>query len=236
MYIVVNGKNDLMNGKGVYYYSDGREYRGQWKDGYRNGTGIFSWPNGDTYKGQFEYDSCHGVGVHIYSDGKQYRGEWKGSEKQGYGVLSWPAGDSTEGFWENNLLCGVSVCTELDGTRVEEVWNTGARDGARKPLKRKANEMKKLIEETSTAVDWKPDSDFIQCYKCDESFGIINRKHHCRNCGLVFCDKCSSKRITLPHFKKQERVCEECFLFLKTSKISKEIEDICKKLESMGFQ
>ena len=42
-------------------------------------------------------------------------------------------------------------------------------------------------------------------------FSITNRKHHCRNCGQIFCSDCSSKQATMENYKKPQRVCESCF-------------------------
>jgi WD40 repeat protein len=38
------------------------------------------------------------------------------------------------------------------------------------------------------------------------------RQHHCRSCGRAICDKCSTKRISIPKmgFEFQVRVCDEC--------------------------
>ena len=41
-------------------------------------------------------------------------------------------------------------------------------------------------------VAWQHGSD--ACSLCSHTFGIINRKHHCRNCGGLICGDCSAKR------------------------------------------
>ncbi|XP_066140552.1 hepatocyte growth factor-regulated tyrosine kinase substrate isoform X1 [Euwallacea fornicatus] len=61
-----------------------------------------------------------------------------------------------------------------------------------------------------TAPDW---LDGDTCHRCRTAFGLVQRKHHCRNCGQVFCGQCSSKSTTLPKFgiEKEVRVCETCY-------------------------
>ena len=47
-------------------------------------------------------------------------------------------------------------------------------------------------------------------------FTLTNRKHHCRCCGQLFCQKCSSKKSTIPKFgiEKPVRVCDNCYSIL----------------------
>uniref|UniRef100_A0A183EVL9 FYVE-type domain-containing protein n=1 Tax=Gongylonema pulchrum TaxID=637853 RepID=A0A183EVL9_9BILA len=49
--------------------------------------------------------------------------------------------------------------------------------------------------------------------ECRTAFGLITRKHHCRACGQIFCDKCSSKQSFLPQYgiEKPVRVCDGCY-------------------------
>ena len=44
---------------------------------------------------------------------------------------------------------------------------------------------------------WQKDSEVHTCQFCKTKFGVFTRKHHCRNCGGIFCDKCSSYTATL---------------------------------------
>eukprot|EP00164_Ancoracysta_twista_P000540 GFYU01000721.1.p1 GENE.GFYU01000721.1~~GFYU01000721.1.p1 ORF type:complete len:270 (-),score=50.90 GFYU01000721.1:491-1300(-) len=50
------------------------------------------------------------------------------------------------------------------------------------------------------------------CKSCNATFGMLKRRHHCRQCGQSFCDEHSNKNMPLPHFNLLEpcRVCEKC--------------------------
>ena len=52
---------------------------------------------------------------------------------------------------------------------------------------------------------WQKDSAHATCQQCFTSFTLLNRKHHCRYCGRVLCDNCSSYKI------KKLRACKMCF-------------------------
>ena len=64
--------------------------------------------------------------------------------------------------------------------------------------------------ESKVAPEW-DDSD--ACMICSKLFTFLNRKHHCRSCGGVFCSLHSSKSIDLPELgiNIPVRVCDNCY-------------------------
>ena len=61
---------------------------------------------------------------------------------------------------------------------------------------------------------WMPDEEATSCTKCKDAFDWMNRRHHCRHCGIIFCNKCSHQRCLLPasfEIRDPQRVCESCF-------------------------
>eukprot|EP01035_Chromulina_nebulosa_P017308 gene17308-22849_t len=91
-------------------------------------------------------------------------------------------------------------------------------------------------EEFLSSSDWISDSSSKFCLLCLEKFNYSSRRHHCRCCGTLCCDSCSSKRLIIrptkiPNYspkksinvstnsdvstpkndKYEERVCDGCF-------------------------
>ncbi|EDV22745.1 uncharacterized protein TRIADDRAFT_58631 [Trichoplax adhaerens] len=60
---------------------------------------------------------------------------------------------------------------------------------------------------------WVPDSRCDACTFCEATFTVLRRKHHCRNCGKIFCKNCvsASKKIPRLGFNRPVKVCQECF-------------------------
>ena len=80
---------------------------------------------------------------------------------------------------------------------------------------------------------WVNDNMVTNCAGCHAGFGVWTRKHHCRNCGNIFCYECSNYSSVIPKFitdrpdpadywnishylkmlrGKRARVCELCYL------------------------
>eukprot|EP01059_Diplonema_ambulator_P000549 TRINITY_DN1044_c0_g1_i3.p1 TRINITY_DN1044_c0_g1~~TRINITY_DN1044_c0_g1_i3.p1 ORF type:complete len:684 (+),score=194.90 TRINITY_DN1044_c0_g1_i3:34-2052(+) len=52
---------------------------------------------------------------------------------------------------------------------------------------------------------WQADEDARNCTACGTGFGLMTRKHHCRNCMKIFCSTCCPKPKG-----NEKRLCAEC--------------------------
>ncbi|CAO3681951.1 unnamed protein product [Umbelopsis ramanniana] len=60
---------------------------------------------------------------------------------------------------------------------------------------------------------WVNDLDQTNCHSCNNAFGPLRRRHHCRQCGNIFCHDCSNRSIPLPQLgygTRPVRVCNQC--------------------------
>eukprot|EP01103_Thecamoeba_quadrilineata_P014547 TRINITY_DN4361_c0_g1_i1.p1 TRINITY_DN4361_c0_g1~~TRINITY_DN4361_c0_g1_i1.p1 ORF type:complete len:298 (+),score=23.11 TRINITY_DN4361_c0_g1_i1:50-895(+) len=211
-------RNNLMHGKGMYTYSDGKKYEGEWVNGSKEGKGILTFPNGDKYEGDFVKDQCHGFGSITYADGKTFSGQWEDNRRHGWGILYCSNGVKYQGCWQNNHLNGSVLVTDEKGRRFEEQYHQDQRKGSTVSLKRTDEEISAVLDKQNPPA-WVADNEFKNCYLCNSSFTLLNRRHHCRNCGLLFCGKCSGKKLLITRFQRLEssRVCNECYLAVQTS-------------------
>lgn len=84
---------------------------------------------------------------------------------------------------------------------------------------------------------WVSDNMVTSCHNCQAEFGLFTRKHHCRNCGNIFCYTCCHDMIVIPDFisdrpepadywnisyyvsslkTPEERVCRQCRDIIRT--------------------
>ncbi|KAI0231397.1 Pleckstrin y domain-containing F member 2 [Massospora cicadina] len=65
-----------------------------------------------------------------------------------------------------------------------------------------------LSPSTDSSSSWVPDSDAPVCMACNVTrFSLLVRRHHCRSCGCVICNRCSRGRTL---FSSGTRVCVNC--------------------------
>eukprot|EP00736_Rhodelphis_marinus_P006404 Rmarinus@m.27070 len=57
---------------------------------------------------------------------------------------------------------------------------------------------------------WTEDGE--SCELCYTEFNLFVGRHHCRSCGMLVCDDCSTKRAIID--ETSERICDGCFLIL----------------------
>jgi hypothetical protein len=102
-------------------------------------------------------------------------------------------------------------------------------DDFKRPSHKSSKKRKLRYVEPKTIYHWVEDNKVTRCYQCGAEFGFFTRKHHCRNCGRIFCYNCSNyeavldkikkhkiieyiRDITLPEKKNQlQKVCVKCY-------------------------
>eukprot|EP00928_Gymnodinium_smaydae_P090795 TRINITY_DN74523_c0_g1_i1.p1 TRINITY_DN74523_c0_g1~~TRINITY_DN74523_c0_g1_i1.p1 ORF type:complete len:637 (+),score=113.00 TRINITY_DN74523_c0_g1_i1:48-1913(+) len=64
----------------------------------------------------------------------------------------------------------------------------------------------------TTAAPWVEDGHSRTCMRCNATFQLHRRRHHCRQCGYLICGKCSHARQLVPeyHPTRPQRVCTHC--------------------------
>jgi hypothetical protein len=78
------------------------------------------------------------------------------------------------------------------------------------------NKYNHSLEYKGIAPTWSTDVSTNQCMRCNTEFTFWRRRHHCRACGYVVCDRCSGQKVLLPHVGphvvsgEKVRVCAHC--------------------------
>ncbi|XP_075247433.1 RUN and FYVE domain-containing protein 2-like isoform X1 [Convolutriloba macropyga] len=77
-------------------------------------------------------------------------------------------------------------------------------------IREKDELLEEIKEQEERKKSWVDEKSVKSCMHCSADFTNLTRKHHCRNCGNVFCNSCSNHKMKLPSSKDPVRVCIEC--------------------------
>lgn len=98
--------------------------------------------------------------------------------------------------------------------------------------------IKELLDRTGNrpisehAAVWIPDKHSDVCMHCQKTtFTVLNRKHHCRNCGKIVCGSCSKNSYLILNISsKPVRVCDGCFMELsnRNNQTNPDGNSVCK--------
>ncbi|XP_075291163.1 phosphatidylinositol-3,5-bisphosphate 3-phosphatase MTMR3 isoform X5 [Opisthocomus hoazin] len=133
---------------------------------------------------------------------------------------------------------GMPVYTDVIQQRLRQI-ETGHQQEV-ETLKKQVQELKSRLESQflnsslrlngdygdEVVTRWLPDHLAAHCYGCDSAFWLASRKHHCRNCGNVFCSSCCNQKVPVPSQQLFEpsRVCKACYSSLHPSGSSLDLE------------
>merc|ERR1712139_530121 len=93
-----------------------------------HGKGIFTWTNGRQYMGEYRHDQKEGYGWFKWPDSSQYEGEWKDGKQHGSGTYLSAVGEKTSGQWE-----GGRRVEDASGTAVPQAEREASRIGSGTP-------------------------------------------------------------------------------------------------------
>mmetsp|Transcript_4431 Transcript_4431/g.9669 ORF Transcript_4431/g.9669 Transcript_4431/m.9669 type:complete len:146 (+) Transcript_4431:3-440(+) len=82
-----------------------------------------------------------------------------------------------------------------------------------KPSKRITTRALAGCESLKKRSDWDRDEEAHVCTSCGWEFSTFTRRHHCRLCGKIFCDRCSSFKVedSKLESRPRHRCCKHCF-------------------------
>ncbi len=111
--------------KNFIEYEIGETYQGEIKNGLKSGSGVYRWSDGSKYEGQWFNDCEYGYGLKEYANGDSYLGEWKDGLFHGNGTYKWNDGTIFEGSWQDNLEHGYGTKVHRDGFVQKGFWTRG---------------------------------------------------------------------------------------------------------------
>ncbi|XP_016103795.1 myotubularin-related protein 4 [Sinocyclocheilus grahami] len=112
--------------------------------------------------------------------------------------------------YEDDITC----LRESDGSDEEDSLSNHSEDGFSE------GSWDRVERKDTEVTRWVPDHMASHCFNCDCEFWIAKRRHHCRNCGNVFCKDCCHLKLPIPDQQLYDSVlvCNTCFDLLLESR------------------
>uniref|UniRef100_A0A8C6X161 phosphatidylinositol-3,5-bisphosphate 3-phosphatase n=2 Tax=Naja naja TaxID=35670 RepID=A0A8C6X161_NAJNA len=123
--------------------------------------------------------------------------------------------------YEDDFTC----LKESDGSENEEFYSDHSEDclseASWEPVDKRETEVTR----------WVPDHMASHCFNCDCEFWLAKRRHHCRNCGNVFCAGCCHLKLPIPDQQLYDPVlvCNSCYDHIQVSRARELMSQHLKK-------
>lgn len=72
---------------------------------------------------------------------------------------------------------------------------------------------------------WEDDAATNNCRNCNAAFALTLRRHHCRECGKIFCDDCCFLRAPCSKSQEPGRLCAKCALETSKARLGVELDE-----------
>ncbi|XP_037322754.2 myotubularin-related protein 4 isoform X2 [Pungitius pungitius] len=104
--------------------------------------------------------------------------------------------------YEDDITC----LRESDNSNEEDSLSTHSED------RLSEGSWDRVDRKDTEVTRWVPDHMASHCFNCDCEFWIAKRRHHCRNCGNVFCKDCCHLKLPIPDQQLYDAVlvCNGC--------------------------
>ncbi|XP_069082953.1 myotubularin-related protein 4 isoform X2 [Pleurodeles waltl] len=123
--------------------------------------------------------------------------------------------------YEDDFTC----LKESDGSDTEDFFSDHSED-------RLSEASWEPVDKKDTEVTrWVPDHMASHCFNCDCEFWLAKRRHHCRNCGNVFCASCCHLKLSIPDQQLYDPVlvCNSCYDQIQVSRARELMSQQLKK-------
>ena len=87
-------------------------------------------------------------------------------------------------------------------------------------------------------IKWQPDESVNYCNSCNSTFTLFWRKHHCRLCGMIFCNNCLHNKFVNEYTSNIYKIpinthliCKKCECDMKDTKEKYIILNVFKRLK-----